>query len=218
MWEYNHPNELYHFGVKGQKWGVRRYQNANGSLTPAGLKRYSDANGVVKKSVQKKVEKAQTKYNAKQERIKIKSEKKIVKFKKRLSTAEEELTNLEEEFKRNSSNIEARRNGRLKDSDSARNLAEYQITKTRIDWDIARNKASIDPNYKNSKAYKKAKDAYTTDFVNELTYGEAGKVRVQQLRNLGKTETQADSQYKSEKALSDFLNDFSNRTDFVVKR
>lgn len=31
--------ELYHHGVKGQKWGVRRYQNADGSLTPAGKKR-----------------------------------------------------------------------------------------------------------------------------------------------------------------------------------
>ena len=32
-------NDLCHHGVKGQKWGVRRYQNADGSLTPAGKKR-----------------------------------------------------------------------------------------------------------------------------------------------------------------------------------
>lgn len=31
--------ELYHHGIKGQKWGVRRYQNADGSLTEAGKKR-----------------------------------------------------------------------------------------------------------------------------------------------------------------------------------
>lgn len=37
---YNNPgNELYHHGIKGMKWGVRRYQNKDGSLTPAGKKR-----------------------------------------------------------------------------------------------------------------------------------------------------------------------------------
>ena len=33
-------NELQHFGIKGMKWGVRRYQNKDGSLTPEGRKRY----------------------------------------------------------------------------------------------------------------------------------------------------------------------------------
>lgn len=34
--------ELYHWGIKGMKWGVRRFQNKDGSLTPAGRKRYDD--------------------------------------------------------------------------------------------------------------------------------------------------------------------------------
>jgi hypothetical protein len=34
--------ELYHHGVKGMKWGVRRYQNKDGSLTAQGRKRYAD--------------------------------------------------------------------------------------------------------------------------------------------------------------------------------
>lgn len=57
MYEY----ELYHHGIKGMKWGVRRYQNADGSLTSAGKRRYDveNARAEVKKARQK-VKKMQT--------------------------------------------------------------------------------------------------------------------------------------------------------------
>lgn len=40
--------ELYHWGIKGMKWGIRRYQNKDGSLTPRGKKRYAQEEAKLK--------------------------------------------------------------------------------------------------------------------------------------------------------------------------
>lgn len=39
-----YDQELYHYGVKGMKWGIRRYQNKDGTLTSKGKKRYEKSN------------------------------------------------------------------------------------------------------------------------------------------------------------------------------
>jgi len=48
--------ELYHHGILGMKWGIRRYQNKDGSLTPTGKKRYaSDSGEIIYKDLRKQV-------------------------------------------------------------------------------------------------------------------------------------------------------------------
>ena len=52
-------NELMHFGILGMKWGIRRYQNKDGSLTPAGKKRYSEKTSLDKGLLNKNAKNAE---------------------------------------------------------------------------------------------------------------------------------------------------------------
>lgn len=47
--EYDY-NSIYHHGIKGMKWGIRRYQNPDGTLTPEGRKRYFNPDGSLTKA------------------------------------------------------------------------------------------------------------------------------------------------------------------------
>ena len=81
-------NELYHWGILGQKKGNRRWQNKDGSLTPAGKIRYGKNKGtkkVSKKTTAAKAEKTYKELTAKQLAKKIErmeSEKKYLQLQK----------------------------------------------------------------------------------------------------------------------------------------
>lgn len=60
-------NELTHWGIKGMRWGVRRYQNKDGTLTTAGKKRY--AKEMAKLKEEERVAKNQQRTKAKLDKL-----------------------------------------------------------------------------------------------------------------------------------------------------
>lgn len=89
--------DLKHWGIKGMKWGVRRYQNSDGSLTPAGRKRYgslADAVGAVnayriKQKRKKSLEKAR---EAAAEKRKLEAEQKAAAEQRKKDVAEGKIS------------------------------------------------------------------------------------------------------------------------------
>ena len=112
-----------HHGTKGQRWGVRRFQNSDGSLTAAGKLRYSVGNGG--RSISKKVDlksaaklkKLQVKEEAKLERLKIKEAAKNEKYKEKLERKKSLMTN--KEYVKTLSDDELRK---INSRDSAENM------------------------------------------------------------------------------------------------
>lgn len=70
-------SSLFHYGVKGQRWGVRRYQNADGSLTKAGKRRVAkDITNAYRKSFANGIENGDKSEAIQKAREAIKTERK----------------------------------------------------------------------------------------------------------------------------------------------
>lgn len=77
-------DELMHFGVKGMKWGVRRYQNKDGTLTAKGKAKYgNDISQRKPKHVKKQVQDAYASNRLKKKSIKDEVEEKMDKTKEK---------------------------------------------------------------------------------------------------------------------------------------
>lgn len=87
-------DELRHWGIPGQRWGNRRFQNEDGSLTPEGRERYGEGGAKSKSDVQKY--KAKVSFKTQQYKADLKSKAQIEKDKR---AAKEERNRIKEQAK-----------------------------------------------------------------------------------------------------------------------
>ena len=92
-----YESELYHVGIKGMKWGIRRYQNKDGTLTKAGKRRYD------------------------KEMAKIKEEQKIVNNKKRIQAKIDKLEAARKKLEEDKEMLKGKKSG---DNDSPKSSNE----------------------------------------------------------------------------------------------
>lgn len=83
----------------------------------------------------------------------------------------------------------------------ALNKADYDTSEVINKYAIAVQKAKKDKNFKNSTEYMKAKADFGKYSAQTMIYGDMGHRRIEQLKNLGKTEKQAKRRALTESAL-----------------
>ena len=163
---YTSSAELYHHGIKGQKWGVRRFQNPDGSLTAAGQRRYS--------ALEEKKERKTLKANARLE----KEIGRVEKARGKTNAAREKnYKKLNERLDRKVSSGKATRlyaDYRKEDFDlgtKAINLGYDRYAKTIRDYKSMKISSINDPSIKKTEAYKAAGKAYKKQIFSDARYG-----------------------------------------------
>ena len=119
--------ELYHWGIKGMKWGVRRYQNADGSLTPAGQKRYDEKLGKIEAKTAKLRAKQEAKAAVQARKDKLKAAKQDLENAKKGKKSEEAAKKAEEAAKKAAEDDAAKRERLLKSPNAKEVLANKHL-------------------------------------------------------------------------------------------
>ena len=128
MGNVNYSDELQHHGIMGMKWGQRRYQNKDGSLTAAGQKRYNKEVEKLKKETAKvkaAEELAASRRKNQSKLDKLESKKKELEERKKALKDEKNRKTNEESDKYKDETPEQRKERLLKSTD-AKELYKYK--------------------------------------------------------------------------------------------
>lgn len=157
----SYDDELYHHGVKGMRWGVRKYQNADGTLTAEGRRRYYTVEGFnkVADAHEQKLEK-QRALNQEKERLSL--AKQYVSGKSEIAKQKEQVQKAKQEYKQAKKTAKfvdklIRDNYGMSDVDAA--VAAYkESAQAKQDLKKARQVLKANKNYENAVAYANARN------------------------------------------------------------
>lgn len=122
-------NTLQHWGIKGMRWGLRRYQNADGSLTPAGKKRYNKEMEKLKAEERTLKNKARTQSKMDKLEARRKSIETLRKEAKDRKRREKEEEKREDEIKKLEKEAEKRDKKKLTDDELRDRIARLELEK-----------------------------------------------------------------------------------------
>lgn len=191
---YIHSSELYHHGILGMKWGVRRYQNKDGSLTAAGRKRYS---------TEERIENAKAKYTGRRKAADANYKKASSEYKDRLSgrSTDSILNDYTDDDKK----LDRAADKWGADRKSAKEKYKKEISSIR--------KGAV---RKYSEAYDKMTDAQDENDAAwrevKSLYAKLGKNKIERIINAAKGES------AEAKAYSKAYDRWSNRQDVLDKK
>ena len=178
-------NALKHHGVKGQRWGVRRYQNKDGTLTNEGKKRYSQLVNDVRGNLSGYISEAEKKYFGSKEHDAIRAKQK--EETDRVHSDPKYQTDISRRFdeagKRHTDALEKARNGKtfLARRQGKKELrdANRQLTKAFDEWthDAETQKRMAEADKVTSKILDKYYDKQASLLLKELGYEDTKKAR-----------------------------------------